>query len=93
MSRDKDGLLLLASVTTGKTIKRAMECIQYYGGRVAGISAIFSATDQVNGLPVNALFHSNDIPHYITYSGRDCPQCKQGIKLDALVNWTGFTKL
>ena len=89
----KNVLLLLASVTTGKTIKRAMECIQYYGGTVAGISAIFSAADRVNDLPVNALFHSDDIPHYITYSGRDCPKCKQGIKLDALVNWNGFTKL
>ena len=93
MIREKNVLLLLASVTTGKTIKRAMECIQYYGGTVAGISAIFSAVDQVNGVSVSALFHSEDIPHYITYSGRDCPKCKKGIKLDALVNWNGFTKL
>ena len=40
---DKDVLLLLASVTTGKTIKRAMECIQYYGGTGGRESAPSSA--------------------------------------------------
>ncbi len=36
-------LLLLASATTGKTVRNSIECIQYYGGKLQGISAIFSA--------------------------------------------------
>ena len=34
---NKNVLLLLASVTTGKTIVRSLECIKYYGGNIAGI--------------------------------------------------------
>ncbi len=34
---NKRVLLMVASVTTGKTIGRAMECIQYYNGQLAGI--------------------------------------------------------
>ena len=43
MVRGKNILLLLASATTGRTIARSLECIQYYGGIIQGISAIFSA--------------------------------------------------
>ena len=34
MIKDKNILLLLASATTGKTIKQSIECIEYYGGSI-----------------------------------------------------------
>ena len=45
MIRGKHVLILMASVTTGITIRKIAECIQYYNGIAAGVSAIFSAVD------------------------------------------------
>ena len=39
MVRGKNILLLLASATTGRTIARSLECIQYYGGIIQRFSA------------------------------------------------------
>ena len=89
----KNILLLLASATTGKTIARSMECIKYYGGTVAGISAIFSAIAEKDGIPVNALFTSADITDYHSYAFNDCPDCREKRKIDAIVNSYGYSKI
>ena len=47
MIRDKHVLILTASVTTGISARKAMECVQYYGGSTAGIATIFSDITQV----------------------------------------------
>src|SRR5690554_1088391 len=52
---NKRVLLLVASATTGDTIRRSLECIRYYGGTVIGISAIFSAVEEVEGMNVNTI--------------------------------------
>ena len=93
MITGKNVILLMASVTTGKTINKGVECIQYYGGKLQGISAIFSAIGELDGMPVNSVFRDRDIPDYQTYDFRECPYCKKGIKLDALVNGYGYSKL
>ncbi len=93
MVEGKSIILLIASITTGKTIKRSIECINYYNGKVAGISAIFSAIPEIEGIKINALFTPEDIPHYTTYSMRDCPKCKEGVKIDALVNSFGYSQI
>ena len=41
MVSGKHVILLTASITTGKTIAKGIECIRYYGGILAGISTIF----------------------------------------------------
>lgn len=93
MVSGKDVVLLMASVTTGLTINKGVECIKYYGGRLQGISAIFSAPEEVDGIRINTVFGKRDLPDYQTYDYRDCPYCKQGIKLEALVNSFGYSKL
>lgn len=93
MVAGKKCLLLIASVTTGKTIKRSLECIEYYGGDVVGVSAVFSAQKEVNGQEVNALFKIDDVPDYQTNSYRDCPQCKDEVKVDAMVNSYGYSEM
>ncbi|MBQ1327965.1 MAG: orotate phosphoribosyltransferase [Eubacterium sp.] len=90
MIKGKHVLLLLATTTTGQTIDKAIECITYYGGTIAGISAIFSATDEVQGMPIHAIFHSKDIEGYCSYPSHDCPLCKAGQKLDAIISAGGF---
>ena len=91
--RNKHILLLLASATTGKTVSQSLECISYYGGHVAGISAIFSAVDEIDGHPVYSIFHQKDLPSYQTYRSVDCPMCKAGQKIDAIVNSYGYSAL
>ena len=86
-------LLLLASATTGKTIRNSIECIQYYGGTLQGISAIFSAVDSVDGHRIDALFRTEDIPNYEAYSQSDCPMCKAGQAVEALVNGYGYSEI
>ena len=93
MIQDKHVLILMASVTTGFTAKKAIEAIGYYGGNVAGIASIYRAVDEIAGLPVQSIYSINDLPDYESYDYRECPYCKKGRKLDALVNSFGFSAL
>ena len=89
----KNILLLLSSVSTGKTVNRSIECLQYYSGRLVGIAAIFSAIRESNGLEVNAIFTDTDLPHYQTSLSTECPQCRSKQKIDAIVNSYGYSKI
>ena len=91
--RNKHVLLLLATTTTGMTIDRSLECIQYYGGTVTGICSLFSAIDSIRGFPVVSAFTTRDIPGYQAYEYGSCPFCKGGHKLDAFVNGHGYSRL
>lgn len=93
MIRGKHVLILMASVTTGFTAKRAIEAIGYYGGLVAGVASIYRAVDQIEGYPVRSIYSVKDLPDYESYDYRECPYCKQGKKLDALVNSYGYSAL
>ena len=96
--RDKQVLLLIASASTGKTINRSDECLSYYGGQLAGIAAIFSAIDEYNGIKIASVFDEsnivdNDIVPYVTLSPGECTMCKNGDKVDAIINSYGYSKL
>lgn len=93
MIRGKHVLLLLATATTGHTLEKAMECIEYYGGIVEGVSAIFTGTEEINGHKINGIFHSNDIENYTSHSSGSCPYCQAGVKLDGIISENGFTQL
>ena len=91
--KDKDVLVLISTVNSGATIKRALECVAYYGGRTQGVAAVFSTLDTVEGVPVFALFTPADIPGYVTAPAKECPLCARGEKVDAVINSYGFSKL
>lgn len=93
MIKDKHCILLLASASTGRTIARALECVNYYGGIIEGVSAIFSASKKVSGVEVNAIFNDDDISDYKTYDALNCPLCAAGKKIDAIVNSYGYSQL
>lgn len=93
MISGKNVLLLLADVTTGRTSAKCVEGVQYFGGNVQGVCALFSAVDTVSGYPVNAVFTTKDIPDYQAYRSQECPFCKDAVKLDALVNSFGYSQL
>ena len=46
-----------------------------------------------NGTAIHALFTEKDLPDYMTYTSSECPMCKSGQKVDALVNSFGYSKI
>lgn len=93
MINGKNVMILAVSVSSGKTVEAAVQAVNYYGGKAAGISAIFSTAKECAGLPVRSVFDPNDLPDYKCYPAHECPLCKAGVKLDALINSHGFSKL
>lgn len=93
MIAGKHVLVLAVSVSSGRSTSVAVDAVQYYGGKVAGISAIFSTMEKCAGFPVHAAFNPNDLMDYVSAPAHDCPMCKAGRKLDALINSYGFSKL
>ena len=93
MIRGKNVVILMASVTTGFTAKKAIEAINYYGGMVSGIAAVYRAVDEVAGYPVRSIYSAADLPDYESHDSGDCPYCKAGQPIDALVNSFGYTEL
>ena len=91
--KGKHVVLLLATTTTGETIRRALECIQYYGGEIEWVASLFGTINSVDGVEVETLFDENDVTGYAAYPVADCPLCRQGQKIEAMVNGFGYSKL
>ena len=90
---DCNVILLVSSISSGSTVKEALECLTYYGSNVVGISSLFTAfSNDIEPEPYT-LFTSEDIPDYRVYSTGDCELCKKGRKLDALISYNGYTRL
>lgn len=93
MIQGKHVLILAASVVTGYTAQAAVEAIKYYDGYIAGIASIFSTVDECAGYPVCSVFNPKDLEGYGSFPSHECPMCKNGEKIDALVNSHGYSKL
>lgn len=91
MVRGKNVLLLMASVTTGQTIVRAVRALRYYGAEITGICAIFSAANSIGGMAINSLFTMADLPDYRKYEPENCSMCKAKKKIDAFANGFGYS--
>ena len=88
----KHVLVLAASVTTGYTAQAAVEAIRYYSGIPVGICSIFTCMDECEGFPIVSIFNAKDVlPDYQSTSSHDCPLCRAGQKLDAMVNAYGIS--
>lgn len=93
-------LLLTATATTGMTLTNALEGIWYYGGDPVGAATVFGGSfgESINmhgvcNVPVLRLFRTEDIPSYRSYSAAECPLCRAGVKIDALINSYGYSKI
>lgn len=93
MIKGKNVLILAASVVTGYTARAAVEAVNYYGGYVSGISCVFATVDECEGYPVISVFNPKDLPEYASFNSHKCPLCKNGEKIDALINCFGYSKL
>lgn len=93
MIKGKHVLITAVSVASGNTARSAVEAIKYYGGEVVGIASIFATTNTCDGYEVNSVFNPKDLPDYFSGPAHACPLCKEGKKIDALINCHGFSKL
>lgn len=84
-------LLLTASATTGKDVNSVVEGIRFYGGTPVGAAMVFGGEFDCSVHTVK-LFGLEDIPDYSSYAPVDCPLCKGGVKVDAVVNSYGYSK-
>lgn len=91
--KNKNILILASNITTGGTVARAIEGIEFYGGVLTGIAAVFSVHREIAGAEVRSVFGRKDLPEYAYYDFKDCPMCKEGRRLDALVNTYGYSIL
>ena len=60
---------------------------------MAGGAALYRAVDEVAGHPVRSVYSIKDLPDYQSYDYHECPYCKQGQPIDALVNSFGYSVL
>lgn len=89
----KNVLLLLASVSTGGTVRKGMRCVRYYKGNVTGVASIYSHVKEIDGMPVVSLFSTDDLPGYASYRPDECPLCKASQHLDAVIDKYGYDAL
>jgi len=89
----KNILLLVATISSGRSLNVALECISYYHGELVGVSSLYRASDIRIEREVYCLFTSEDIPGYRLYNTAECEMCKEGHKLDAIISSEGYTKL
>ena len=55
MVRGKNVVILTAVVTTGLSLNKSIEAIQYYGGKLQSAAAVFSTLDELNGCPITSI--------------------------------------
>ncbi len=58
-----------------------------------GLSAIFATATECMGIPVTSIFDPSNLPDYASFDSRECPMCKAGQHIDALVNSFGYSAL
>lgn len=86
-------LLLCATATTGISALGAVRGIRYYDGDPVGVGAVFGGNFEIPGVPVKKLVGIEDLPDYKSYRPVECPLCREGAKIDALVNSYGYSKI
>ncbi|MDE5942740.1 MAG: orotate phosphoribosyltransferase [Clostridia bacterium] len=90
--KNKRVLLLTASATTGQTVQSGINGISYYGGTPVGAAAIFGGEFECS-VPFVSLFGVGDVENYSSFAPVECPLCKRGVKVDAVVNSYGYSKI
>ena len=63
------------------------------GGEIEWVASLFGTINSVDGVEVETLFDENDVTGYAAYPVTECPLCKQGQKIEAMVNGFGYSKL
>ena len=57
------------------------------------MAPIFATANECLGIPVTSIFDPSNLPDYASFDSRECPMCKAGQHIDALVNSFGYSAL
>lgn len=90
--KNKRVILLTASATTGKDVKSVVDGIGYYGGEAVGAATVFGGEFEC-GVPVFKIFGVENISDYSSFAPVECPLCRRSVKVDAVVNSYGYSKI
>lgn len=94
MIEGKHVMVIAVSYSSGKTVEAALDAVRYYGGMSTGVATIFSTAEKnENGVPIYSCFNPEFLEDYCNYPAHDCPMCKAGQKIDALINSHGYSLL
>ena len=93
MVMNKNVLLLTATVSTGTSLENAIHGVEYFGGKVIGVSSIFSAVRKVGDMPVFSLYTEKDLPDYKSFRPEECPLCQSQTPVDAICNGFGYSSV
>ncbi len=91
--RSRHVLILCATATTGMTAMAAVRGIRYYGGDPVGVATVFGGKFEIPGVPVVRLVGVEDLPDYASYRLGECPLCRDGVKVEAVINSYGYSKI
>lgn len=91
--KNRNVLILSATATTGIAARGAIHGIRYYDGDPVGVATVFGGNFEIPGVPVKKLIGLEDLPAYTSYRPGECPLCKDGVKIDALINAYGYSKM
>ena len=91
--KNRHVLILSATATTGIAAMGAIRGIRYYDGDPVGVATVFGGNFEIPGVEVKQLIGIEDLPAYRSYRPGECPLCKQGQKIDALINAYGYSKI
>ena len=91
--KNKNILLLTATLSSEMTLEMVLECLNYYNGHIKGISTLFSYSKVVANMEISTLFTPADIPGCKIYNTKECEMCKAGQKLDAFISNEGYKKI
>lgn len=91
MINGKNVLILAATITTGSTIRSAIRSVQYYGGNVTGVAAIFSSASKIMDIPIQGVYSQKDLPDYNTSTPDNCPLCASKTPISAICNGYGYS--
>ena len=89
--RNRHVLILAATIASGAMVLDAINAVRYYGGTPERICAVFSVGKKCGGIPITSIFNADFLPDYMCAPPADCPLCREGVKLDALVNAYGIS--
>ena len=66
---------------------------EYTSGSQIILRDNLATTHECLGIPVTSIFDPSSLPDYASFDSRDCPMCKAGQHIDALVNSFGYSAL
>ena len=92
MIAGKHVLVLAAAVTTGYTAQIAVEAVRCYMGVPVGVCCIFSALEECEEFPVVSVYSKRlHLEDYESHPSQNCPFCKSGVRVDAMVGSQGIS--